>query len=239
MSSAPRAARITAFAVHILTASGAVLALIALFEATHSDWTEMFVWLGVALIIDGIDGSLARRLRIGEVLPRWSGEVLDQVVDFATYVFVPAFAITASGLLPPIADIVLGILIVASGAIYFADRQMKQPGHFFRGFPALWNVAAFYLFVLAPPPWIGALGLSVLVVLTFLPFRFVHPVRVQRYRKLNIALLVLWSVLALIALWQQLDPDPWVVGGLSAIAVYFLAFGLIWSRESDDVRMHA
>ena len=112
----------------------------------------MFVWLGVALIVDGVDGTIARRLKIAEVLPRWSGDVLDLVVDFVTYVFVPAYAIAAGGLLPPPLAIPLGIVIVVTGALYFADREMKTADYYFRGFPALWNVAAFYLFCSSPRP---------------------------------------------------------------------------------------
>ena len=220
-------ARIRAFAVHILTASGAALALLALIAASRGAWPQMFLWLGVATIIDGIDGVLARRVRVGDILPRWSGDVLDVVVDFTTYVFVPAFAIAVSGLLPPGADIAVAILVVVSAAIYFADREMKMPGHYFRGFPALWNIAAFYLFLLAPPPWIGAVALVLLAALSFVPFRFIHPVRVRRWRGINIALLALWCVLALIAVLRALDPGLPVVLGLCVIGVYFCAFGLV------------
>src|ERR1700683_5021723 len=117
--------RAAAFSVHVLTALGAGIALIALLEAVREHWAAMFWWLGVALVIDGLDGPIARRLDVARVLPNWSGEVLDLVVDFVTYVFVPAYAITASGLLLPLAAPLLGIGIVASGALYFADRRMK------------------------------------------------------------------------------------------------------------------
>jgi phosphatidylcholine synthase len=185
--------------------------------------------------VDGIDGPLARRFAVGEVLPRWSGDLLDLVVDFVTYVFVPAFAIAASGLLPPVANVVLALAIVISSAVYFADREMKMPGNYFRGFPALWNAAAFYLFLLKPPPWAGALALALLVGLTFAPFRFIHPVRVRRWRRSNMALLALWSLLALIAVLRGLDPAAWVTTGLCMIGIYFFAFGLTQQRAGDEV----
>ena len=118
-------ARTAAFAVHILTAMGAGVALLAMLEAVREHWANMFGWLGVALIIDAIDGPLARRLDVVRLQPNWSGEVLDLVVDFVTYVFVPAYAITASGMLLPVAAPLLGIGIVVSSALYFADRRMK------------------------------------------------------------------------------------------------------------------
>src|SRR5262249_50788774 len=151
---------------------------------------------GIAGIVDVIDGPIARRLRVATVLPRWSGDVLDLVVDFITYVFVPAYAVMVSGLLPKGLEMPLGIVIVVTGAMYFADRNMKLAGNYFRGFPALWNIAAFYLFLLRPQPYLSAAGIIVLAVLTFVPFRFVHPMRVQRLRPVNVALLMAWIVLA-------------------------------------------
>ena len=152
--------RTAAFAVHIFTAMGAGIALLAMLEAVREHWANMFGWLGVALIIDAIDGPLARRLDVVRLQPNWSGEVLDLVVDFVTYVFVPAYAITASGMLLPVAAPLLGIGIMVSGALYFADRRMKASDNHFRGFPALWNAAAFYLFLLHLPPALSTLGIA-------------------------------------------------------------------------------
>src|SRR5437868_1262862 len=177
-SQANPAIRAAAFSVHIFTALGAGVALIAMLEAVREHWTAMFAWLGVALLIDAIDGPIARRLDVVRVQPNWSGEVLDLVVDFVTYVFVPAYAITASGLLLPLAAPLLGIVIAVSGALYFADRRMKTADNHFRGFPGLWNVAAFYPFLLHPVPALGSLGTAIRIVLTYVPLRFVPPVRV-------------------------------------------------------------
>jgi len=220
-----------AFAVHIFTASGAACALLALLAAASGSWALMFFWLGVAVVIDGVDGTFARRLRVAEVLPRWSGELLDFVVDYATYVFVPAFAVTASGLLPRLAALPLGLLISVTGALYFADRRMKTADSYFRGFPALWNVAAFYLFLLEPPPWAAAATIVVLAAATFAPIHFVHPVRVPRWRTLNLAALALWGLLALYALICNLAPPAWVGAALGAIAIYFVIVGLL--RRGD------
>jgi len=223
--------RAAAFSVHIFTACGAACAFAALVAAVRGEWVEMFLWLGVALIIDGIDGTFARHLRVAERLPRWSGEVLDLVVDFTTYVFVPAYAMATGGLLPPSLAIALGVLVAVTGALYFADRSMKTPDGYFRGFPALWNLAAFYLFLLKPPPWLGAAAIVVLAAATFAPFHFVHPVRVPRWRILNLAALALWGLLALFALTQKLDPPAWAATLLAAIAIYFVGVGLFRRAE--------
>jgi phosphatidylcholine synthase len=219
-----------AFAVHVLTAAGAGLALLALLAAVHGAFAVMFLCLGIALVVDGIDGTIARALKVAELLPRWSGDVLDLVVDFVTYVFVPAYAIAAGGLLPPGLGAPAGIVIVMTGAIYFADRRMKTADHYFRGFPALWNVAAFYLFVLKPPPWLAAGLVALLAVLTFMPFKFLHPFRVVRLRFVTMGAVVLWSLLGAYALLRSLEPGAWVAGGLVVLALYFLAVGLTEKR---------
>jgi phosphatidylcholine synthase len=219
-----------AFAVHVLTAAGAGLAFAAMVAAVRGAWEVMFLCLGIALIVDGIDGTIARAAKVADLLPRWSGDVLDLVVDFATYVFVPAYAIAAGGLLPPPLALPGGIVIVMTGAIYFADRRMKTQDNYFRGFPTLWNVAAFYLFLLKPPSWMAAVLVALLAIATFVPFKFVHPIRVARLRGVSVAALALWSILAGYALLTALDPGPWVAGALILIAAYFLAVGLTERR---------
>ena len=190
----PRPAiRAAAFSVHIFTAFGAAIALLAMLEAVREHWAAMFQWLGVALIIDAIDGPIARRLNVKDVQPNWSGDVLDLVVDFVTYVFVPAYAIVASGLLLPVAAPLLGVAIIVTSALYFADLRMKADDNHFRGFPALWNAAAFYLFLLHWPPLLSTLLVASLVVLTFVPFHVLHPVRVVRLRWLTMSLIAIWA----------------------------------------------
>jgi phosphatidylcholine synthase len=219
---APPLARAAAFSVHIFTALGAGVALVALLEAVREHWAAMFWWLGVALVIDAVDGPLARRLDVARVQPNWSGEVLDLVVDFVTYVFVPGYAITASGLLLPLAAPLLGAGIAVSGALYFSDRRMKAADNHFRGFPGLWNIAAFYLFLLHLPPALSSLGVAVLIVLTFVPFNVVHPIRVVRLRWLTLSLIGVWAVLVMVALTDDFHASLSVTAGLCAIAVYIV-----------------
>jgi phosphatidylcholine synthase len=217
-----RSVRARAFAVHLFTALGAGLALMALLEAVRGHWAAMFGWLGIALLIDAIDGPLARRLRIEEVLPNWSGETLDLVVDFTTYVFVPAYAIAASGLLVPHLAPFLGIAVVVSGALYFADLRMKTDDNHFRGFPTLWNVAAFYLFLLRPQPWLASAAIALLVVATFVPIHVMHPVRVERLRSLNIALVLVGCALGAFAVVRNFEVPAAVTIALCLIALYVM-----------------
>jgi phosphatidylcholine synthase len=193
--------------------------------AVNGKWAAMFVWLGISLCIDGVDGTFARRLQVAKLLPRWSGDILDLVVDILNYVFVPAYALATSGLLPKPAAIPLGLLIVVTGALYFADRLMKTSDYYFRGFPALWNVAAFYLFMLKPEPWVGAAAIIALAVLTFVPFHVVHPVRITHLRGVTTVALAAWAALAIAAVAQDLNPPLWVGATLCALAVYFVVIG--------------
>jgi phosphatidylcholine synthase len=142
-------------------------------------------------------------------------------------VFVPAYAIVASRLLLPVAGPILACAIVISGALYFADRTMKTADNHFRGFPALWNAAAFYLFLLQPSPIVGTLVLAGLVVLTFTPLRVLHPVRVTRLRGVTMALLGLWAALSIYTLLADFEVGWPVKFALCAIAFYVICLDTI------------
>jgi phosphatidylcholine synthase len=207
-------------AVHALTAAGAGLAFMALMAAVRAAWPEMFGWLGAALLVDAVDGPLARRVNVAQAAAHIDGDMLDLVVDFTTYVFVPAYAIAASGLLPAGLAPLCGALIVLTGALYFADRRMKHDDNSFRGFPALWNLAAFYLFLLRPAQAAATIAVVALAIATFLPIRIMHPVRVTRRRILNLGLMAVWSVCAIYAVATGFDAGMPVTIALCAIALY-------------------
>jgi phosphatidylcholine synthase len=215
-----------AFAVHLFTACGAAVAFGALIAALHGEFTVMFTLLGVALAIDGVDGTLARRLRVAEILPRWSGDTLDFVVDYLNYVFVPAYALATSALMPQSLAIPAAIAILISSAIYFADTRMKTADGYFRGFPALWNITAFYLFLAQPPALLTFVIIAVLVVLTFAPIHIVHPLRADGWTKLNVVMLIVGAVLAFATLFYHMVPPTAVNYALYGVAAYFLLVGL-------------
>jgi phosphatidylcholine synthase len=219
-----------AFSVHIFTACGAGLALLAMLAAVAHDWVLMFLWLGLALFVDGVDGALARAVGTKEKAARWSGDVLDLVVDYTTYVFVPAYAIVAADLMPREWALLAGFVITVTAALYFADTNMKADDNHFVGFPGVWNLIAFYLLLLKPVPWITVVTIAAFAVLTFLPIRFVHPLRVRSFRAVTVTMLGLWAVMAAIALWQNLAPPFWAVATLCLIGVYFLMIGLVPAR---------
>jgi len=224
------------FSVHLLTASGALWAFMAAYAVLRGDWVAMFAWLGLALLVDGVDGPLARKLNVSEVLPRWSGHTLDLVIDYATYVFVPAMALVGAGLAPGFLGVALAGVIVVTGALYFADEQMKTDDRSFQGFPGAWNMVVLVLFVVGPPAWLTAIIVVAFALLTFLPINFVHPVRTPTLRPLNILVVLAWMCLAGIAVYNDLAPKDWVKWTLLGASLYLCVISgvfQIWRRWRD------
>ncbi|HET7714474.1 MAG TPA: CDP-alcohol phosphatidyltransferase family protein [Bauldia sp.] len=219
--------KVGAFAVHLLTAAGAALALAAALGAARGEWRFVFLCLGIALIVDAVDGPLARRFDIKSRLPWFDGAALDFVVDYSTYVFVPAFILATSSLLSRPVDLVVGVVVAIVGALYFADRRMKTEDQAFRGFPAVWNGLVFILIVFSPPEWVTLVVIALCAILTFAPVEFVHPVRVVALRPLTLMVTALWSVLAIIALIDDLDPSVPVKIALGLATLYLAGIGAV------------
>ena len=228
--------KVGAFAVHLLTASGAALALAAALGAARGEWRFVFACLGVALFVDAIDGPLARRLDISSRIPWFDGAALDFVVDYSTYVFVPALILANSGLLSPPWGLVAGIVVAVVGALYFADRRMKTESLAFRGFPAVWNGVIFVLMVFSPPEWVTLAVIAACAVGTFTPVEFVHPVRVVTLRPLTLAMTLLWSLLAIVALVENLEPGLVVKIALGVTTVYLAGIGAVLQLLQGDRR---
>ena len=194
---------IAAWLVHAFTASGVVLALLALLAVEQQRWTLALAWLALSGIIDGVDGTLARRAQVKQRLPRIDGDTLDLVIDYLTYVFVPALFIWRAELVPPGMAPWLAAAILVSSLYVFARTDMKTDDGYFRGFPALWSVIAFYLFVLQPGAGAGAVVVVVLIAMTFAPIHFVHPFRVRDYGRWLPAVAILWIAATCALLWPD------------------------------------
>ena len=220
-------AEIRAFSVHILTASGSFLAFLGVVAAAEQRFVDMFWWLGLALAVDGIDGPIARRLRVKEVLPNWSGDTLDNVIDYVTYVLLPAFALYESHMIGVPWSFAAAGLIVVSSAIYYADMGMKTDENFFSGFPVVWNMVVFTLFVIKPSENVAFTIVVVSVILTFLPINFLHPVRVVRLRALNLTVFGIWCALSAAALLMHFDSPQWLVWGVVISGLYLYCIGAI------------
>jgi phosphatidylcholine synthase len=219
-------ARLGAASVHLLTATGAVLALLALRAAHADDWQMMFVWLGAALFVDAIDGPLARLVGVTTVLPRFSGERLDLIVDYLTYVAVPAFALTEASLLPEAVRLPAAIAILLSSLFHVSDVNSKTEEGYFVGFPAIWNIVLLYLFALQPPPLVSLAIVTFFVLLTFVPILAVHPFRVARLRPLSFLVTLVWVGAAAMAVANPFPSPLWVQALLLLTSAYFTGVGL-------------
>lgn len=215
--------RLAAWLLHGFTASGAVLGFLALEAATRADAPMTFLWLGIALIVDGIDGPIARALDVERVTPNIDGAALDLVVDYLTYVVAPVVYMAAAGTFPAGTQFGFSAFILLSSLYTFARRDMKTDAADFRGFPAVWNIVAAAFAATAAAPWTAAVVTAVLGVLTFTSIKAVHPIRVTALRPVTILITVQWlgATAALIAKpgWQ----DPWPLSLWWAATAYFAA----------------
>jgi phosphatidylcholine synthase len=218
--------RAKALFVHLLTASGAVFAMLAMLAAVEEKWSLMFLWLVVAFFVDGIDGPLARKYDVKSNAPAFDGVLLALIIDYLTYVFVPAYALFKSGLLPGWTGWLAIILITFTSAMYFADTRMKTKDNSFSGFPGCWNMLVLVIFALQPNFWVSLLLVSSLAIAMFLPLKFVHPVRTERWRMLTLPMALAWTIFAGWAAWVDFHPESFAHWGLVATSIYLLFAGV-------------
>lgn len=212
--------------VHLLTATGAVFAMLAMLAAVDEKWSLMFLWLVVAFFVDGIDGPLARRYHVKSNAPQYDGVLLDLIIDYLTYVFIPAFALFKSGLLPDWTGWICIVLISFLSVVYFADTRMKTQDNSFAGFPGCWNMLILVLFALEPNYWVILSLVAALAVAMFTPLKFIHPVRTERWRNLSLPIAILWTFLSGWAAWVDFAPNPIILIGLSLTSIYLLFAGI-------------
>ena len=216
-----------ALSVHLLTATGAVFAMLAMLAAVDHKWDLMFLWLVVAFAVDGIDGPLARRYDVKTHAGEFDGVLLDLIIDYLTYVFIPAFALFKSGLFEGWTGWFVIIVITFASVLYFADTRMKTADNSFSGFPGCWNMLAVVVFATRPEFWV-LLGLIVVLSVTmFLRIKFVHPVRTRRWRTLTLPIALIWVAAATWAAWMDFAQPRPVTLALIASSIYLLAAGAV------------
>ena len=215
-----------ALSVHLFTATGAVFAMLAMLAAADAKWSLMFLWLIVAFFVDGVDGPLARKYDVKNNAARFDGVLLDLIIDYLTYVFIPAFALFKSGLLPGWTGWIAIIIITFASAMYFCDGNMKTKDNSFHGFPGCWNMVVIVLFALSPNFWFILALISLLAISMFLPVKFVHPVRTVRWRAVTLPMAMAWVVFAGWAAWVDFHPQSWAHWGLIVTSMYLVTAGL-------------
>ena len=220
-------AQIKALSVHLFTATGAVFAMLAMLAAVEAKWSLMFVWLVVAFAVDGVDGPLARKYDVKSNAPQFDGVLLDLIIDYLTYVFIPAFALFKSGLMDGWTGWVAIILITFASAMYFADTRMKTKDNSFSGFPGCWNMLVLVIFALEPNFWVSLAMVTILTIAMFMPIKFVHPVRTERWRLTTLPIALAWTFFAGWAAWVDFHPESWAHWGLIVSSLYLVSAGAL------------
>lgn len=216
--------------VHIFTALGAVCGLMATMAVFAGAWEAVFGWLGLALVIDGIDGTFARMAKVEQRLPRFSGDRLDLVIDYVTYVFVPTLALLQAGFLPGYIGLMSAGLILVSSLFHFSDTQSKADDYSFVGFPAIWNAVAFYIFAFGLARWPTVAVVLACVALTFVPLKWAHPLRTPALRLLTALAIALWAVAAASTLLTGFPAGSWERAVLLLTGLYGVALALLSGR---------
>lgn len=228
--------KVAAWGVHLFTASGVAWGFLALLAIQNHDWLLAFLWMAVAVAVDSLDGTLARRLRVQGALPGFDGALLDNVVDYLTYVVVPAFFLYEANLFPARFATLAAVLILLSSAYQFCQAEAKTEDHFFTGFPSYWNVVVLYLFLWGLSPQVNLAIVMTLVVLVFVPVRYVYPSRTEAYQLMTLAVLFLWGVLTVAALVQYPHVASWVMAGSVACISYYVILSLYLSLDGGRLR---
>ena len=189
--------KIAAWAVHGFTASGAVLGFLAIISIFNNDQTSSFLWLGLALLVDGLDGTIARKVGVSDKATNIDGSMLDNLVDYLNYVIIPSLMIYWFQMVPNGWEIIVPAGIFAVSLYTFANINMKTEDYYFSGFPALWNIVVLYFYILNTNQYINLIVIIFLSILTFIPIKFVHPLRVKKLRNITIFCTIIWSATTL------------------------------------------
>ena len=228
---------ILAWIAHLYTATGIVLALLATALTFAHDFRGAFIYLVLATIVDATDGWLARFARVKERLPWFDGALMDNIIDYQTYVFIPALIVWQADLVPNAFPICAAMTIASLYGFSRTDAKVETGDHYFTGFPSYWNIVVVYLYVAGLPQSINAAILVALALMVFVPIRYIYPSRTRTLQVPTLALGTMWSILFAWMIWRLPDTDgPWTM--LSLIyPVYYLALSL-WLQAGGRAATH-
>ncbi|WP_422821925.1 phosphatidylcholine synthase [Vreelandella arcis] len=221
-----------AWGVHAFTAIGVLLGTMAMLALVDNNPVGCLLWLGAAMLVDGFDGTLARKFDVKTVLPHFDGSTLDMVIDYLTWAFIPALFIYFFIELPPNLGLLTVFIILLSSMFCFCNVNMKSQDNFFVGFPAAWNVVAVYVYILDLPPWFTFAVIVLLAALTVTRMKFLHPFRVRLFMPLNIAVTLAWFVCATSLVLSTPEHAAWALWGWGVTSVYFVGICL-WRTAKE------
>jgi phosphatidylcholine synthase len=219
---------VTAWLVHAFTATGAVLAYMAVEATIGGDTRRAFLCLLVATLVDAVDGVLARLARVKERTPHFNGARLDDIVDYLTFVFVPVFILRHDGLIPAGAGgLAVAAAVLLASAYGFSREDAKTPDHFFTGFPSYWNIVAVYMVAIQLSPLVNAVILCGFVALVFVPLGYIYPSRTPRWRLATVALGAVWTVALVVMIWRLPEAPRGLVWVSLLYPVYYFTLSLV------------
>jgi phosphatidylcholine synthase len=249
----------TAWAIHIFTATGVVAGFLGLLSVLDGSPRAALTWFLVAMIIDGLDGPIARHYDIGRVIPHIDGNALDLMIDYVCCVVAPALFMQRFHMFPGhhgLSLVIVGLVLMSSLYV-MSNKNIQTEDRYFNGFPSMWNLVVNVLFVLQSQRWVNVVVVAALIVCSFIPVKFIHPIRVRDFRKITIPVLVVWLAAMLYVTWilddrtkscasHCLSAGPEIAQGVVyAGAVWIVGVGL-WrtargrpSDQSAPVRTHS
>ena len=230
--------KIAAWAVHGFTASGAVLGFLAIISIFNNDQTSSFLWLGLALLVDGLDGTIARKVGVSDKATNIDGSMLDNLVDYLNYVIIPSLMIYWFQMVPNGWEVIIPAGIFAVSLYTFANINMKTEDYYFSGFPALWNIVVLYFYILNTNQYINLIVIIFLSILTFIPIKFVHPLRVKKLRNITIFCTIIWSAttLKLVTTFPEINLFNEKIVLTIWIACSFYFVSICGSRSFKDLK---
>lgn len=221
-----------AWSVHLVTASGAVWGFLALVAIIRQEWLTAAAWMALATFVDSIDGTLSRLLRVKQILPGFDGALLDNIIDYQTYVLVPALFIFQAKLVPPGWLLIIPALILLTSGYQFAQADAKTADHFFKGFPSYWNVVVVYLFFIGSSPLLNLVVLLLCALLVFVPIKYIYPSRTAKYRRLTLTLTAVWFLTLPIAMIRYPAVPSWIAWFSFVYIAYYVGLSLLLTRRS-------
>ncbi|MEM7113974.1 MAG: CDP-alcohol phosphatidyltransferase family protein [Chloroflexota bacterium] len=228
--------KLYAWGVHLFTASGAVWGLLSIIAIMEERWQAAFIWLLVAVVVDSVDGVFARYFQVKGMLPGFDGGLLDNIIDYQTYVVAPAILLYKAELLPPVFAILAPSLLVLASAYQFAQADAKTDDHFFTGFPSYWNIAVFYLFMLGLTPWANLVAIMLCIVMIFVPIKYIYPSRTTRFQRTTIILGIVWGGMLIVTLAQYPTIQQGLIWGSLLYVAYYVGISVYLTNEQKRLQ---
>ena len=216
--------KIPACLVHIFTGSGIIFSFMALVFVIEGYKLLTFMFLGIALLVDIVDGTLARKYKTEIIFPNIDGKTLDTIIDYINYIFIPCIMIYKFGYLPPDFTIIIPIFIICVSLYSYVNTKLVDTSFSYIGFPSIWNVILLYLEILSFNQWINLFLILLFILLKFVPFRVIHPMRNVAFKKTNIFFLFGTLLTSSILLMSKLE-----VKFINDFYFYFLVLWLIFN----------